>query len=89
MSPDASRDTKVERFPLLPHHPFEPLRGLGSCPGEDGKDPGRTARCGGAVKIWMNWIYAFQRRPQGEETNLFPLDRFRSVPSLAAKETRR
>ena len=56
LSPGASRDTKVERFPSAPHPPFEPLRGIGSCPGEDGKDPGRTARCGGAVMFWIGSI---------------------------------
>jgi hypothetical protein len=43
MNPGGGQDTKVERFfPQLPHHSFGPLRGIGPCPGEDGKDPGRT-----------------------------------------------
>ena len=63
----------MERSPLLPHHPFEPLRSIGSCPGEDGKGPGRTKRCGGAVMYWMRRIYAFSNAAQeGGYTNVAP-----------------
>src|SRR5437868_6328056 len=32
--------------PVLPPQCVEPVRLLGPCPGEDGKSPGRTLRCG-------------------------------------------
>src|SRR3954454_7411416 len=38
----------------LPRYPLQcvrPVRQLGPCPGEDGKSPGRTSPCGGAVYL--------------------------------------
>src|SRR6185295_8176758 len=37
--------------PGLPLQCVEPVRRFGPCPGEDGKSPGRTSPCGGAVYL--------------------------------------
>ena len=43
----------------LPRDPLQCVRSVrqpGPCPGEDGKSPGRTSPCGGAVYFWMRPI---------------------------------
>src|SRR6185295_13070389 len=37
--------------PVFPLQCVEPVRRFGPCPGEDGKSPGRTSPCGGAVYL--------------------------------------
>src|SRR5687767_2539702 len=59
-------------FLEIPPHSFGPLRGVGPWPGEDRKGPGRTSPCGGAVKCWIERIYAFLGRVQGVNSLSLP-----------------
>src|SRR3982750_4465215 len=43
----------------LPRYPLQCVRSVrlfGPCPGEDGKSPGRTTRCGQSRYVWMRLI---------------------------------
>jgi len=81
------RSPSGRALPACPSPSVRAAARFGSCPGEDGKDPGRTARCGGAVMYWMCRIYALSIAAQGSVTNLSPLERSALLPSLRKQET--
>src|SRR5690349_1746800 len=64
----------------LPRNPLQCVRSVrqpGPCPGEDGKSPGRTQRCGQSRYVWIGPIYALFARAQG---------RWHSIPTRTAGE---